>query len=444
MKSEVSASVQRIFNGIYDLQKETGIFFSVHGPVDPFLLMCVLKTAVTKSAGGFGRDSAFDNIAEELKKDVPLMKKEDIEAILSYVDKSTGLEERTLEELFTTSISGFDRIANKNRSFNAGIPFYELDLGQYADDAFESALKLSFKDSFGDTLSINYTVAELAADILDVKENEFFCDFMCGTCLSSAIILNGRHNRGVSLSDMHSVAYGYAKVFSFLTGRENSGRMIDAFDKDNYDDGVKADKIFVNPPLRAKLHPFDYEGISIKEASVAAVLKACGALNEHGRAFAVLNTGFLFGSQFSLGAVRKYLIDNDFVEAVVLLPSLWKYTNIPTVVLILSRERKENIQMIDYSGKAGNSEYFYYDSSIESGVLSRKAVKDITEIIREKKTIEDESVFVSKERIAGTQNYNLLPSVYVSVKKEEFRTLEEVDRDIDNSISELKKLFFEL
>lgn len=444
MKSEVSALVQRIFNGISDLQKETGIFFSVHGPVDPFLLMCVLETAVTKSAGGFGRDSAFDNIAGELKKNVPLMKKEDVEAILSYVDKSTGLGERTLEELFTTSISGFDRIANKNRNFNAVIPFYELDLEEYADDAFESALKLSFKDSFGDTLSINYTVAELAADILDVKENESFCDFMCGTCLSSAIILNGRQNAGVFLSDVHSVAYAYSKVFSFLTGRKNSGRMVDAFDKDNFDDGLKADKIFINPPLRSKLQPFDYEGISIKEASVAAVLKACRALNEHGKAFAVLNTGFLFGSQFALGAVRKYLVDNDYVEAVVLLPSLWKYTNIPTVVLILSKERKESIQMIDYSGKAGDAEYFYYDSSVESGVLSGKAVKDIAEIIREKKTIEGESAFVSKERIAGSQNYNLLPSVYVSVKKEELRTLEEVDKDIDNSISELKRLFSEL
>ncbi len=444
MKSEVSALVQRILSGISDLQKETGIFFSVHGPVDPFLLVCVLKTAVTKSAGGFGCDSAFDNIAGELKKDVPLMKKEDVEAILSYVDKSTGLGERTLEELFTTSISGFDRIANKNRNFNAVIPFYELDLEEYADDAFESALKLSFKDSFGDTLSINYTVAELAADILDVKENESFCDFMCGTCLSSAIILNDRHNAGVSLSDVHSVAYAYSKVFSFLTGRKNSGRMVDAFDKDNFDDGVKADKIFVNPPLRSKLQPFDYEGISIREASVAAVLKACRALNEHGMAFAVLNTGFLFGSQFALGAVRKYLVDNGYVEAVVLLPSLWKYTNIPTVVLILSKERKESIQMIDYSGKAGDAEYFYYDSSIESGVLSEKAVKDITEIIREEKTIEGKSVFVSKEIIAGSQNYNLLPSVYVSVKREELRTVEEVDKDIDNSISELKRLFSEL
>lgn len=100
--------------------------------------------------------------------------------------------------------------------------------------------------------------------------------------------------------------------------------------------------------------------------------------------------------------------------------------------------------MIDYSGKAGDAEYFYYDSSVESGVLSGKAVKDIAEIIREKKTIEGESAFVSKERIAGSQNYNLLPSVYVSVKKEELRTLEEVDKDIDNSISELKRLFSEL
>ncbi len=444
MKSEVSNQVQRIFDGLSDLQRESGFSFSVYGPVDPFLLMCVLRTAITKRAGGFGCDSAFDSIAAELEKDVPLMRKEDVEAILSHVDKSVGLGERTLEGLFTTSISCFDHIADRNRNYNAVIPFRELDLEKCAGDAFEVALKLSFRYIFGEEYSINHTVAELAGNILDVKEKESFYDFMCGTCLSSAIILNERQNVSVNLSDLSHVAYGYSKVFTFLTGMDNSGKMADAFAINNFDDGVKADKIFVNPPLRSKVQPFDYEGISIKEASVAAVIKASRALNEHGRAVAVLNTGFLFGSQFSLGTVRKYLVDNDYVEAVVLLPSLWKYTNVATVVLVLSKERKDGIQMIDYSGKAGNPDYFFYDSGIESTVLSEKAIKEITAIIREKKTVEEESVFVSKERIAESQNYNLLPSVYVAGKKEELRSLKEVDRDIDISISELKKLFSEL
>ena len=444
MKKEVSNLVQRIFDGLSSLQSESGFSFSVFGPVDPFLLMCVLKTAIMKSSGGFGRDSAFDSVAAELEKDVPLLRKEDVEAILSHVDKSVGLEERTLEGLFTTSISCFDNIAGRNRNYKAVIPFRELDLEQCACEAFETALRLSFRYIFGEELSINHTVAKLAGNILDVKEKESFYDFMCGTCLSSAIILNGRHNVTVNLSDKSHVAYGYSKVFSFLTGMDNCGRIADAFEENNFDDGVKADKIFVNPPLRSKVQPFDYEGISVKEASVAAVLKACGALNEHGRAVAVLNTGFLFGSQFSLGDVRKYLVDNDYVEAVVLLPSLWKYTNVATVVLVLSKERKDSIQMMDYSGKAGNPDYFFYDSGIEATVLSDKAINEITEIIREKKTVEEESVLVSKERIAGSENYNLLPSVYMSGKKEELRSLKEVDKDIEKSISELENLFSKL
>ena len=126
--------------------------------------------------------------------------------------------------------------------------------------------------------------------------------------------------------------------------------------------------------------------------------------------------------------IRKYLVDNNFVETVIsLAPNLFYGTSIAVNILVLSKHKTDTkIQFIDASGEE------FYKKETNNNVLSQEHIDAIMQLFDSKEEKEYVSQNVDNEKIAEG-NYDLSVSSYVEKKD----TREVIDIDVLNA--EIKK-----
>jgi len=146
------------------------------------------------------------------------------------------------------------------------------------------------------------------------------------------------------------------------------------------------------------------------KADFAFVLHALSYLSGRGRAAIVCFPGIFYrgGAEQK---IRKYLVDNNYVETVIsLAPNLFFGTTIAVNILVLSKHKPDtNTQFIDASGEA------YFKKETNTNVLTDKHVEDIMQVFDSKQDIEHFAKSVPNEQIADN-DYNLSVSSYVEAK----------------------------
>lgn len=116
------------------------------------------------------------------------------------------------------------------------------------------------------------------------------------------------------------------------------------------------DAIVSNPPYSLPWQPmfderfFGYELAPKAKADYAFILDGLYRLSEDGTALYILPHGVLFRGQAE-GKIRRALIDNNYIDAVIGIPeNLFLNTSIPTVILVLKKNRPTtDILFIDAS-----------------------------------------------------------------------------------------------
>jgi type I restriction enzyme M protein len=146
------------------------------------------------------------------------------------------------------------------------------------------------------------------------------------------------------------------------------------------------------------------------KADFAFVLHALSYLSSKGRAAIVCFPGIFYRS----GAeqkIRKYLVDNNFVETVIALaPNLFYGTSIAVTLLVLSKHKTENkTQFIDASGED------FFKKVTNNNLLEDKHIERIMEIFDSKTDVEHIAVSIDNVKIAEN-DYNLSVSSYVVAK----------------------------
>lgn len=176
------------------------------------------------------------------------------------------------------------------------------------------------------------------------------------------------------------------------------------------------------------------------KADFAFILHSLYCLSARGRAAIVCFPGIFYrgGAEQK---IRKYLVDNDFIEAVISLPpNLFYGTSIATNILTLSKHKGENgvrgmIQFIDASGDD------FFKKETNNNVLTEEHITRIVEIFEKKKDVRYLSALVSNNRIADN-SYNLSVRNYVEAEdkreKVDIAELEECIRRIVARGSELR------
>ena len=144
------------------------------------------------------------------------------------------------------------------------------------------------------------------------------------------------------------------------------------------------------------------------KADMAFVMHALSYLSSKGRAAIVCFPGIFYrgGAEQK---IRKYLVDNNFVETVIALaPNLFFGTTIAVNILVLSKSKKDTTtQFIDASG--------LFKKETNNNVLLDEHIEQIMAVFDSKANVDHFAQSVPFEKVAGN-DYNLSVSSYVEAK----------------------------
>ena len=146
------------------------------------------------------------------------------------------------------------------------------------------------------------------------------------------------------------------------------------------------------------------------KADFAFVLHALSYLSGRGRAAIVCFPGIFYrgGAEQK---IRKYLVDNNFVETVIsLAPNLFYGTSIAVNILVLAKNKRDTkTQFIDASGED------FFKKVTNNNILEDKHIERIMEIFDRKEDVDHVAISVDNKFIAE-KDYNLSVSSYVEAK----------------------------
>ena len=227
-------------------------------------------------------------------------------------------------------------------------------------------------------------------------------------------------------------------------------------------DVEKYSLVLANPPFKGSL---DYEAVSADLLKVAKTKKTellflalfLRILKKGGRAAVIVPDGVLFGSSKAHKQIRKEILENNKLDAVISMPSgVFKpYAGVSTAILVFTKTGSV--------GSGGTDKVWFYDMKADGFSLDdkRQEVKenDIPDIIERFNHLESEverkrteqSFFVPLEEIESN-DYDLSINKYKEIvyEKVEYEPtdvilgkIEELENQIQTEMAELKKLLSE-
>ena len=175
------------------------------------------------------------------------------------------------------------------------------------------------------------------------------------------------------------------------------------------------------------------------KADFAFVLHALSYLSPKGRAAIVCFPGIFYrgGAEQK---IRKYLVDNNFVETVIALaPNLFFGTSIAVNILVLSKHKTDNtIQFIDASGED------FYKKETNNNILNNEHIEKIMTMFDNKEEVAHVATSVPYDEIVKNE-YNLSVSSYVEAKdNREVIDINELNSEIKMTVAKIDQLRAEI
>ncbi|MCH5211687.1 MAG: SAM-dependent DNA methyltransferase [Oscillospiraceae bacterium] len=317
-------------------------------------------------------------------------------------------------------------------------------------------------------------IIKMMVAMMQPKPDDVICDPACGTSgflVSAGEYLKENHKEEIFYNKqkkdhyMNSMFFGYDMDRTMLRiGAMNmmthgvDSPFIEYRDSlsDQNTDRDKYSLILANPPFKGSL---DYDIVS------ADLLKMCKTkktellflalflrmLKVGGRCACIVPDGVLFGSSTAHKAIRKEIIENNRLEAVISMPSgVFKpYAGVSTAVLIFTK-----------TGHGGTDKVWFYDMKADGFSLDDKrspaAENDIPDIIERFRNLDKEidrakteqSFLVDKQEIVDN-GYDLSINKYKEVEyvpveypstAEIMADLHELEMEITKGLAELEEM----
>ena len=442
-----------------------------------------IKEDATKTKGYFIYPSQlFVNIAQEANCNPNL--NTDLAAIFNAIESSASgyASEHDIKGLFADFDTTSNRLGNtveeKNKRLAAVIKGVEwLDFGNFEDneiDLFGDAYEFLISNyaanagksggEFFTPQNVSKLIAQLAL-LGQTSVNKIY-DPACG---SGSLLLQAKKQfdehlieEGFFGQEINHTTYNLARMNMFLHNINYDKFDIalgDTLLKPQYGNEKPFDAIVSNPPYSVNWvgsddptlindDRFAPAGVLApkSKADFAFVLHALSYLSARGRAAIVCFPGIFYrgGAEQK---IRKYLVDNNFVETVISLPpNLFYGTSIAVNILVLSKDKiATETQFINASSED------FFKKETNNNVLLPEHIDRIVDIFGNKEEIQYVATSVDNSKIAEN-DYNLSVSSYVEAEDkrevidivklnaEVAQTVKRIDMlraDIDNIIKEL-------
>jgi type I restriction enzyme M protein len=380
------------------------------------------------------------NVANQKLEENNISKLEGVLSVTDFNDKER-LPDVTLSQLITH----FSKIRLRNEDLSEPDILgraYEYLIAQFADDAGKK----------GGEFYTPKEVVTLLVEILDPRERMRICDPTCGSggmLIQSYYHLRdmGRNPKNITLrgQERNIGTWAICKMNMLLHGLSDS--RIEKGDtlrspKLLEDDGklMTFDIVIANPPFSLKnwgyeeaqndpFRRFRY-GIPPKGyGDYAFVQHMIATLNHRGRAGVVMPHGVLFRGGAE-GKIRKGILEDDLLEAVIGLPSnLFFGASIPACLFIINRDKpKERMGKVFFLYGAND-----YLEGKNQNRLRKEDIEKIAGAYREYRTVEKYCRPVTLDEIRAN-DHNLNITRYINVAEEEHPV------DVQKVLDELSRL----
>lgn len=312
----------------------------------------------------------------------------------------------------------------------------DMKLGNYQDntidtfgDAYEYLMGM-YASSAGKSGGEFYTpqeVSELLAKltIMDKTSINKVYDPACGSgslLLKFAKVL-GRDNvrQGFYGQEINLTTYNLCRINMFLHDIDYDKFNIahgDTLIEPQHWDEEPFEAIVSNPPYsihwEGESNPvlindprFSSAGVLApkSKADLAFIMHSLAWLAPNGTAAIVCFPGIMYrgGAEQK---IRKYLVDNNFVDTIIQLPdNLFYGTSIATCIMVLKKNKTENFTLFVDASKE-------FVKVTNSNKLTNENIQKILDWVKQRENVEHLVKLVSNSEIAA-QNYNLSVSTYV-------------------------------
>ena len=320
-------------------------------------------------------------------------------------------------------------------------------------------------------------IIRMMVELMEPKSDDIICDPACGTSgflVSAGAYLKEKYKEEIFFDKvkkdhyMNHMFYGYDMDRTML--RIGAMNMMthgidnpfieyrDSLSEQNVDKD-KYSLILANPPFKGSL---DYDSVTpdllkvckTKKTELLFLALFLRMLKIGGRCACIVPDGVLFGSSKAHKDIRKQIVEENRLEAVISMPSgVFKpYAGVSTGILIFTK-----------TGHGGTDNVWFYDMEADGLSLDDKRTpvkeNDIPDIIerfhnREKEVDRErteKSFFVSKEEIKEN-NYDLSINKYKKIEyvpieypptEEILAEIRKLEEDIKNNMDELELLLKE-
>ena len=427
---------------------------------------------VTKEKGYFIYPSQlFSHIAKNANTNPNL--NTDLAAIFTAIEGSANgyQSEHDIKGLFADFDTTSNRLGNtveeKNRRLAAVIKGVEsLDFGNFEDneiDLFGDAYEFLISNyaanagksggEFFTPQNVSNLIARLAT-YGKTTVNKIY-DPACG---SGSLLLQAKKLFGEYFSEegffgqeINHTTYNLARMNMFLHNINYVKFDIalgDTLLRPQYGDQKPFDAIVSNPPYSVNWvgsddptlindDRFAPAGVLApkSKADFAFVLHSLNYLSARGRAAIICFPGIFYrgGAEQK---IRKYLVDNNFVESVISLPpNLFYGTSIAVNILVLSKHKTEpKTQFIDASGED------FFKKETNNNVLLPEHTDRILDIFGNKEEVQYVATLVDNAQIAEN-DYNLSVSSYVEAEdKREIIDINKLNTEVAETVKRIDTL----
>ena len=366
-----------------------------------------------------------------------------------------------LDKVVTSLDSIYDLMKNSNDSDVRG-DVYEYLLNKIASSGLNGQFRTPRH------------IIKMMVDLMQPKADDTICDPACGTSgflVAAAEYLKENHkeeiffNRQKKDHFMNSMFFGYDMDRTMLRiGAMNmmahgiDSPFIEYRDSlsDQNSDKDKYSLILANPPFKGSL---DADIVSAdllklcktKKTELLFLALFLRTLKIGGRCACIVPDGVLFGSLNAHKTIRKEIIENNCLDAVISMPSgVFKpYAGVSTAILVFTK-----------TGHGGTDKVWFYDMKADGFSLDDKrspiSENDIPDIVerfhnRDKETKRartEQSFFVEKADIVSN-DYDLSINKYKQTEcvrveyaptKEILKDIQNLEREIVQGLAELEEM----
>ena len=415
----------------------------------------------------------FVNVAKSANTNESL--NTDLAAIFSDIEASASgyPSEQDIKGLFADFDTTSNRLGNTVKDKNkrladvlkgvAGLEFGDFE-GSHIDlfgDAYEFLIS-NYAANAGKSGGEFFTpqhVSRLIAQLAMHKQtsvNKIF-DPACG---SGSLLLQAKKHfdahiieEGFFGQELNHTTYNLARMNMFLHNINYDKFNIqlgNTLTDPHFGDDKPFDAIVSNPPYSVKWigsddptlindDRFAPAGVLApkSKADFAFVLHALSYLSGKGRAAIVCFPGIFYRGGAE-AKIRKYLVDNEFVETVIsLAPNLFFGTTIAVNILVLSKKQKDNqVQFIDASG--------LFKKETNNNILTDEHIQQIMELFDSKQNVDYLARSVELEQIAAN-DYNLSVSSYVEAEDtREVVDIKKLNAELKTTVAKITELRTEI